>query len=54
MKALQMLKFHLKKNCLNFIEGWEIEKNEMTDDPDDVTLVILLEGNFQNSLEMVI
>ena len=54
MEALQMLKFHLKKQRLNFTEGWEIEENEMTDDPGDVTLAMLLkEGNFQNSLETV-
>jgi hypothetical protein len=47
MEALQMLKFHLKKMHLNFMDGWEVTEEKMIDDPDDGSLVMLLkEGNF--------
>jgi hypothetical protein len=29
MEALQMLKFGLKKNCLNFTNGWITDKKSM-------------------------
>jgi hypothetical protein len=29
MEALQMLKFLLKKECLNFMAGWKMEESEM-------------------------
>jgi len=45
MEALQMLKFHLKKKHLNFMEGWVIPESEMLkDDPDEDLLVKLLQG----------
>jgi len=36
MEALQMFKFHLKKERLNFMESWVMPQLQMTeDDPDD-------------------
>jgi hypothetical protein len=36
MEALQMLKFHLKKERLNFTESWVTPESQMTeDDPDE-------------------
>jgi hypothetical protein len=32
MEALQMLKFHLKKKCLNFITAWITTEKQMVDD----------------------
>ena len=53
MEALQMLKFHLKKVHLNFMEGWQTTEkqmiNENLDDTD--TLAMLLKGNFQDKLD---
>lgn len=44
MEALQMLKFHLKKERLNFTESWETLESQMTeDDPDKDLLNNLLE-----------
>jgi hypothetical protein len=40
MEALQMLKFHLKKECLNFTNSWVTAESQMTeDDPDAVDLL---------------
>ena len=50
-----MLKFYLKKMCLNFTDSWEVTEEEMIDDPDDGSLAMLLmKGNFQNGLDKVI
>ena len=50
-----MLKFHIKKERLNFMEGWIMAENQMLeDDPDDDLLVKLLSGNFQNGLDQII
>ena len=36
MEVLQMLKFHLKKERLNFTQAWMTSEKEMTEDvPDD-------------------
>ena len=53
MEALQMLKFYLKKVCLNFMEGWQTtEKQMINKNPDDTDmLIILLKGNFQDKLD---
>jgi len=43
MEALQMLKFHLKKERLNFTESWVTPESQMTeDDPDEDLLDNLL------------
>jgi len=35
MEALQMLKFSLKKQCLNFMEGWAVSEDELEYYADD-------------------
>ena len=32
MEALQMLKFYLKKECLNLAESWVMPESQMTED----------------------
>jgi hypothetical protein len=55
MEALQMLKFHLKKDRLNFTQNWVTPETDMTeDDPDGDLLHDLLQGNFQDGLDQVI
>jgi len=57
MEALQMLKFHLKKSRLNFLDGWVTSIKEMVfDDPEEVLLAMLLTddtgtGGLQDSLD---
>jgi len=57
MEALQILKFHLKKSCLDFTKGWlMLEKQMVADKPDEEDkdpLVELLQGNFQNNLDEI-
>ena len=54
MEALQMLKFHLKKERLNFTKGWmTVEKEMLEDEPDEDPLQKLLQGDFQNNLDML-
>ena len=56
MEALQMLKFHLKKERLNFTEGWMTSKKQMAED--DMhgcdLLTNLFQGNFQDQLDELI
>ena len=55
MEALQMLKFPLKKDCLNFMQNWLTPEKHMTeDDPDEDLLHHLLQDNFQDGLDQVI
>ena len=55
MEALQMLKFFLKKEWLNFTEGWMMtEKAMMEDDPDDDLLSKLLDPAVQDDMDHVI
>src|SRR5215510_10093033 len=55
MEALQMLKFHLKKERLSFTVAWMTSEKQMTeDDLDDNLLKNLLDGDFQDSLDRVI
>jgi hAT family C-terminal dimerisation region len=55
MEALQMLKFHLKKERLNFMQGWTTSEKLMTEDDPDVDLLRkLLEGDYQDALDSVI
>jgi len=35
MEALRMLKFSLKKQCLNFMEGWAVSEDELEYYADD-------------------
>ena len=53
MEALQMLKFHLKKERLNFTQGWTTTEKQMIDDlPDDEVMMSLLKGD-QMAMETV-
>ena len=55
MEALQMLKFNLKKDRLNFTAAWMTVEKQMTeDDPDEDILCALFQDNFQDSLDIVI
>jgi hAT family C-terminal dimerisation region len=55
MEALQMLKFHLKKERLNFTAAWMTKETDMVDDtPDDDLLDHLLDGDFQDGLDRII
>lgn len=55
MEALQMLKFKLKKNRLNFTAGWITEEKELKeDDPDDDLLRTVLDGNSQDGLDRIL
>jgi hypothetical protein len=33
--SFQMLKFHLKKSRLNFMDGWAMSEEMLSDEPDD-------------------
>jgi hypothetical protein len=47
IEVLQMLKFHLKKERLNFTAGWiTSEKDIVDDDPEDDIFHKLLQSNF--------
>jgi hypothetical protein len=56
MEALQMLKFHLKKERLNFTEAWmTLEKQMVEDAPDDELVKQMLDNpTFDNLLDDVI
>ena len=55
IEALQMLKFHLKKDHLKFMQNWVTpEKHMAEDDPDEDLLCNLLQGDFQAELDWVI
>jgi hypothetical protein len=55
MEALQMQKFQLKKERLNFMEGWVTEDKAMVDnDPDEDLLPELLEVGTQDHLDHLI
>ena len=49
MEALQMLKFTIKKDCLNFTQDWITAEGSMTkQEPDqDIDLLTLLLNNGQ-------
>ena len=54
MEALQMLKFHLKKERLDFTKGWMTSEKQIVDDsPDRDLLVELLEGDLQDGVDKV-
>ena len=49
MEALQVLKFQLKKECLNFMAGWSTEKKQIVDNNlEEDLLETLLEGSGNN------
>ena len=54
MEALQMLKFHLKKERLNFTKGWVTSEKLMVDDhPDEDLLAKLLDGDLQDGVDKI-
>jgi hypothetical protein len=55
MEALQMLKFRLKKDRLNFTDTWVTAEKQMTEDePDDHDfLADLLRGDIQDGFDSV-
>ena len=55
MEALQMLKFRLKKEWLDFMKDWVTEEKVMVeDDPDEDLLPKLFEGDAQNHFDLII
>lgn len=55
MEALQMLKFHLKKERLNFTAAWITTERQMADEGSDGDLLAnLLDGDFQDGLDHII
>ncbi|OJA17282.1 hypothetical protein AZE42_13034 [Rhizopogon vesiculosus] len=52
MEVLQMLKFHLKKERLNFMEGWVMSEREMTKiEPEEGLLEKLLDPSFRDTID---
>jgi len=52
MEALQMLKFHLRKERLNLTKGWTMSEKQMVNDTlDEDLLAGLLKGDFQDKLD---
>jgi hypothetical protein len=56
MEALQMLKFHLKKDRLNFVQDWLTMEDQMTEDePDEEDLLHkLVEVDSQDDVDHII
>jgi hypothetical protein len=55
MEVLQMLKFCLKKDRLNFMAGWITSEKDMVDDgPEEDLLRKLLRSDFQDALDHAI
>jgi hypothetical protein len=56
MEALQMLKFSLKQQRLNFIEGWAVTEDELVDDVDDTADLLehLTSGIDRDNVDKVI
>lgn len=49
-----MLKFHLKKEWLNFTKGWTMSEKQMVNDhPDEDLLVKLLNRDLQDGVDKV-
>ena len=49
MEALQMMKFFLKKECLNFMCGWVKAQQEMLSETvDDDLLAVIIDANVVN------
>jgi len=54
MEALQMLKFHLKKRCLSFTQGWVMSEKEMLDDANGADLLVgLLKEDFHADFDKI-
>ena len=54
MESLQMLKYYLKKEQLNFTDGWSLSEKELIEDaPEEDMLRKLLSDNFQDALDHI-
>ena len=55
MEVLQMLKFHLKKERLSFMENWLTLEKHLTEDEQDKEdlLCRLLQGNPEDGLDHI-
>lgn len=55
MESLQMLKYHLKKERLNFTEGWRLKERELTEDApeEDLLCELLSDGNVADAMDRV-
>jgi hypothetical protein len=55
MESLQMLKYHLKKERLNFTEGWQLKEKELTEDApeEDLLCELLGDGNAADAMDRV-
>jgi hypothetical protein len=58
MESLQMLKFHLKKERLNFTAGWITSEKQMSDDDcnEDLlsNLLDAVDSDYQDALDTAI
>ena len=56
MEALQLLKFMLKKQCLDFINGWAMPEVAMSGElvPDRDLLGALFEGNSDTGIDDIL
>ena len=55
MEALQMQKFMIKKERLNFMDGWMVQEKQLVDDDLDVDLLqTLLDEDTENNFDNVI
>jgi len=55
MESLQMLKFNLKEDHLNFMAGWTMQEKQMTDDdPEDDPLHTFLKSDLQDGLDLIL
>jgi len=55
MESLQMLKFNLKKDRLNFTASWTTQEKQITDDdPEDDPLHTFLESDLQDGLDLIL
>jgi hypothetical protein len=54
MESLQMLKYHLKKEYLNFTEDWALKEKELIEDaPEEDLLHMLVAEDSQNAMDRV-
>lgn len=54
MESLQMLKYHLKKEYLNFTEDWALKEKELIEDaPEKDLLHMLVAEDSQNAMDRV-
>jgi hypothetical protein len=54
MEALQLLKFSLKKQCLNFMEGWLVSDSNMRRVKPSHDISTLLVGNCKAAMDTIL